>query len=167
MILLAALIVAAAVVWAARALGADIRAGRDARVDDRAALLLQLFAPAVAQAHGDPRVYVAWQPLARTARQLFPAEIALLDRAAGAAFPFAAADVQAAHAQWTADWLAWERAHDAEYKRRAAQAHAELAAGDASARARIDAVEQEKLDLYQRRYAEYVRIAKALQSIAS
>ena len=167
MILLAALIVAAAVVWGARALGADLRAARDARADDRAVVLLQLFAPAVAQAHSDPRVYVAWQPLARTARQLFPAETAALERAAGSAFPFAVADVQAAHAQWTADWLAWERTHDAEYKRRAAQAHAELATGDASARGRIDAVEQEKLDLYQRRYAEYVRIAKALQAIAS
>jgi hypothetical protein len=27
-------------------------------------------------------------------------------------------------------------------------------------------VESEKLDLYQRRYAEYVRIAKALQALA-
>jgi hypothetical protein len=32
-------------------------------------------------------------------------------------------------------------------------------------RARLDAVEQEKLEIYQRRYAEYVRVAKALQAL--
>jgi hypothetical protein len=32
-------------------------------------------------------------------------------------------------------------------------------------RARLDAIEREKLDLYQRRYAEYVRTAKALQTL--
>ena len=32
-------------------------------------------------------------------------------------------------------------------------------------RARLDAVESEKLDLYQRRYQEYVRVAKALQAL--
>jgi hypothetical protein len=32
-------------------------------------------------------------------------------------------------------------------------------------RARLDAVESEKLDLYQRRYADYVRVAKALQAL--
>ena len=34
-----------------------------------------------------------------------------------------------------------------------------------AARARLDAIEQEKLELYQRRYAEYVRVAKALQAL--
>ena len=74
--------------------------------------------------------------------------------------------IQAAPALWTADWLAWERTHDAEFKLKAALAAAELAAaGDSEvARGRVDAVEREKLDLYQRRYAEYVRVAKALQS---
>jgi hypothetical protein len=33
------------------------------------------------------------------------------------------------------------------------------------ARARLDAIEGEKLDLYQRRYADYVRTAKALQAL--
>jgi hypothetical protein len=32
-------------------------------------------------------------------------------------------------------------------------------------RAKLDAVEREKLDSYQRRYEEYVRIAKALQAL--
>jgi hypothetical protein len=34
------------------------------------------------------------------------------------------------------------------------------------ARARLDAVEREKLELYQRRYEEYVRVSKALQSLS-
>ena len=42
----------------------------------------------------------------------------------------------------------------------------ELAAGEsAMIRARLEAVEREKIDLYQRRYQEYVQIAKALQSL--
>ena len=111
-------------------------------------------------------MYLVWQPIAKLARELLPAEAAAIDRAAGATFPFTAADLQAAHAQWTADWLAWERAHDAEYKLKATIAAAELAAsGNADvARGKVDAVENEKLDRYQRRYAEYVRVAKALQS---
>jgi hypothetical protein len=52
---------------------------------------------------------------------------------------------------------------------KAAAAQAELLAsggsGTAAARARVDAVEREKLDLYQRRYGEYVRVAKALQAL--
>ena len=43
---------------------------------------------------------------------------------------------------------------------------APLAAGDsAMVRAHLEAVEREKLDLYQRRYQEYVQVAKALQSL--
>ena len=37
----------------------------------------------------------------------------------------------------------------------------------AQLRARLDAVEREKLDLYQRRYTDYVRVAKALQALLS
>ena len=40
-------------------------------------------------------------------------------------------------------------------------------AEDRLLRARLDAVEREKLDRYQRRYAEYVRVAKALQALSS
>jgi uncharacterized protein VirK/YbjX len=35
----------------------------------------------------------------------------------------------------------------------------------AAMRAALDAIENEKLESYQRRYAEYVQIAKALQSL--
>ena len=116
-----------------------------------------------------PRALLEWQPLARAARELFPEEFAALDRAAGAAFPFSAEAIQAAHARWTAEWLGWERSHDAEYKVKAAAVERELAASGGSpiVRARLEAVEREKLERYQRRYEEYVRTAKALQALTA
>ncbi len=167
MVVLASLIVAAAVAWAALHIVAELRAARDQTSRARAVALLELFAPAMAAVQADPRAFLVWQPIAKIVRELFPAESAALDGAAGGAFPFTQQQIQAAHAQWTADWLAWERMHDAEYKLKAVQAGAELtAAGNSdAARGKADAVEGEKLDLYQRRYAEYVRVAKALQAL--
>jgi hypothetical protein len=142
------------------------RPGEPTRI--RAAELLATFAPAVGAADGDPRAILAWQPVARTARQLFPEEFALLDRASGGSFPFTSERVQAAHARWTADWLAWERAHDGEYRVKAALIEHELAASGESPvlRARLESVDREKLEAYQRRYEEYIRVAKALQTLA-
>jgi hypothetical protein len=116
----------------------------------------------------DPRAILEWQPLAAASRKLFPQEFAELDAAFGGMFPFNRDQIQNAHAQWTADWLAWEAAHDVEYKLKAATIEGELASGGASRllRARLDAVEREKLDRYQRRYQEYVRVSKALQVLA-
>jgi hypothetical protein len=164
--LLPSLIIAAAVVVAAVRIAAAVQASRAERSRDRVAQLLSIFAPAVAAAT-DSRAILAWQPLARAARSLFPDEFARLDAAAGGGFPFTREHVQAAHAQWTAEWLAWERAHDSEYKLKAAAAEHDLAAAGPSPllRARVDAVEQEKLERYQRRYEEYVRVAKALQAM--
>jgi len=166
--LLASLIVAVAVAWAALQVVGELRAAREETARDRESALLALFAPAIAAAQADPRAYLVWQPIAKIARQMFPTESAALDRAAGGTFPFTAEQIQAAHAQWTADWLAWERLHDAEYKLKAAHAASELAtANDAGvARGKVDAIEREKLDLYQRRYSEYVRVAKALQALS-
>ena len=129
--------------------------------------LVSLFAPGVAAAVSDPRALLAWQPLAAAARKITPEAFAELDRAAGATFPFSSEQIQAAHSRWTADWLAWERTHDAEYKLKAAVAEAEVAASGASplARARFDTVEREKLEFYQQRYTEYVQTAKALQAL--
>ena len=167
MIPIAAAIVAAAIVWAAHALVSELRAVRTEATRTRTLAVLQTFSAGIAAAHTDPRALITWVPLARAARQLLPAEFALLDAAAGGSFPFSAERIQAAHAQWTAEWLAWERAHDAEYKLKAAVLERELAAGEsAMARARLEAVEREKLDLYQRRYQEYVQVAKALQSLS-
>ena len=96
-------------------------------------------------------------------------EFAQIDRASGFSFPFGVDRIQAAHAPWTADWLAWERTHDGEYKLKAAAVEEDLARSNGSSvvRARLEAVEREKLDLYQRRYAEYVRVARALQTLTT
>jgi hypothetical protein len=167
-VLAGAAIVAAAIVWAALRLRAGLTSFREDRVKARTEKLFGTFAPAIAAAAQDPQALLVWEPLARTARTLFPAEFAELDRAAGGAFPFAKERIQAAHAQWTAAWLAWERAHDAEFKLKAAALNHELASAEDQtlARARLDAVEQEKLTSYQRRYEEYVKVAKALQALA-
>ena len=159
-----ALFVAAAVVWAGLRIATAVQASRLDPVRTRALELIAMFASAGGAAAGDPRAILAWQPLARMARQMFPEEFKLIDQAAGGAFPFSHDQLQAAHAQWTADWLAWERTHDAEYKLKAAVVEQDIAVAGTSAvlRARLDAVESEKLDLYQRRYQEYVRVAKAL-----
>ena len=166
-LVLAALIVAAAIAFAAFRIAAEIRAGREAAARERALTILQAFTPGLEAARADPRAMLVWQPLAGAVRRLFPSECAMLDDAAGHAFPFPAEQVQTAHAQWTTNWLAWERAHDAEYKDRAAVAEQALAAsgGAPAARAHLDAIEREKLDLYQRKYQEYVQIARALQAL--
>jgi hypothetical protein len=168
-ILVASLIVAGAIAWAALQVVAELRAAREESSRARMLALVELFAPARTAAQQDPRAYLVWHPIATLARQVFPTETAALDRATGGTFPFSTADLQAAHAQWTTDWLAWERAHDAEYKLKAAEAAAQLAASGPSdvARGKVEAVENEKLDRYQRRYAEYVRVAKALQALQS
>lgn len=167
MILLASLIVGAAIVWSALRVASELRAARDARSREQAGMLLQLFAPVIAAAQADPRAFLVGQPIAAIARRIYPAESAVLDAAAGGTFPFTSAQLQAAHAQWTTEWLAWERTHDAEYKLKAAEAQAALIASASSdaARMKVDAVEREKLDVYQRRYAEYVRVSKALQAL--
>ena len=98
---------------------------------------------------------------------MFPKEFAALDKAAGATFPFSRERLEAVHSQWTADWLAWERAHDSEYKAKAVALEEQLAQsnGSPAVRARLDTVEREKLELYQRRYQEYVQVGKALQAL--
>jgi hypothetical protein len=167
-ILLSAFIVSAALVWAALQIVSEMRSARSGSGGhDRTMSLLALFAPAVASAQQDPRALLAWQPIARAARQLFPEDFAALDRAVAGTFPFSHDRIEAAHAQWTADWLGWELAHDTEYKLKAAVAEHELAGKDAGGlvRTKLDAIEREKLGLYQRRYAEYVQTAKALQAL--
>ena len=168
-LILSALFVSAAVVWAGLRIATAVQASRPDPTRARALELMAMFAPALSSAEGDPRAILVWQPLVRMARQMDPEAFAVIDQAAGGAFPFSHDRVQSAHAQWTADWLAWERTHDAEYKLRAAVVEQEIAAAGTSAvlRSRLDAVEREKLNLYQRRYQEYVRVAKALQALAT
>ncbi len=163
--ILSAVIVAAAVLWAGQRIAGALQ--RPAASDGQSASLLTAFAPAVVAAAADPRAVLAWQPLAAAARTLYPKEFAELDRAFGSTFPFSSEAIERAHARWTADWLAWEQRHDAEFKLRAATVEHELGGEVQSVfgRARLDAVEREKLALYQQHYEEYTRIAKGLQAL--
>jgi hypothetical protein len=167
LILGAAFIVAAAILAGAFRITRAVRASRPDPGRDRILDLMAMFAPALGAAAGDPRAILVWQPLARMARQMFPEEFARIDQAFGSEFPFNNDRLQSAHAKWTADWLGWERTHDSEYKLNAAIVEREIAASGTSTvlRARLDAIEREKLELYQRRYEEYVRVAKALQAL--
>ena len=153
--------------WIGREIVRGLKARREDASRARAIELLRVFSTGVAAAQGDPRALLTWQPLAATARRLLPDDFAALDKAAGRTFPFTDDDIQAAHARWTADWLSWERAHDAEFKLKASAAEHDVAASGGSPvlRAKVDAIEREKLDAYQRRYEEYVRVAKALQAL--
>ncbi len=165
--IVSALVVAAAIVWAGRLVAGEIKASRAAASRARSLEILTLLTPGMLACINDPRTLLVWQPLAMTVRRLFPDECATLDAAAGATFPFDTNQLEAAHARWTADWLAWERAHDAEFKLKAAAAESEMTVAGATPllRAQLDAVEREKLERYQRRYEEYVRTAKALQAL--
>jgi hypothetical protein len=166
-LIVCALIVAAAVAWAGRLVAARLET-RGASTD-RPLRIIEIFAPGIAAAAEDPRALLTWQPLALVARSQHPEDFAALDRAAGGTFPFSTEQIQAAHSRWTTTWLTWERNHDAEYKLKAALlvAEMEIAGATPALRARADAIEHEKLDAYQRRYEEYTRVAKALQSLSS
>jgi len=132
--------------------------------------LFTTFAPAAAAAQQDPKHLLVWYPLAQSSRKLFPDAFKDLDAAAGGAFPFTKEQLKAAHSRWTADWLAWERAHDAEYSLKTAQVQDEIdrVQGQASPllRTRLAAIEQQKLERYQQRYEEYIKTAKALAAFA-
>jgi hypothetical protein len=166
LIIVAALIVAVSVAWGARTIAGQVASRREEERRGRVLTILDLFAPAIAAVQQEPRALLVWQPLARSARRLFPEEFAAIDQASGGTFPFGTETLQSAHARWTADWLAWERSHDAACKRKALEVEHDAALTDPMVRrARLDAIEQEKLELYQRRYEEYVRVAKSLQSL--
>ena len=161
--ILAVLGAGAAAAWmVSRALAVSRAEGSRARVLQ----LMELFAPGLAAAD-DPRALLSWQPLAAAARKLYAEEFALLDQATGSTFPFSTEQIQAAHARWSAAWLAWEVTHDAEYKLKVAALEEELGAAGSSplVRARLEAVQREKLDRYQRRYEDYTRVSKALRKL--
>jgi len=156
MILLAIFIavVACAVTWT---IVVELKESRAEAARGRAIALMALFAPALDAAQRDPRALLVWEPLARRARAIAADDMRAIEQASGGPFPFSAEMVQSAHAKWTADWLAWEETHDAEYKLKASEAEHD--------RTKLDAVEREKLDRYQRRYEEYVRVSKGLQAL--
>jgi hypothetical protein len=130
---------------------------------------LDTFAAAQAAVLADPTQLVTWYPLAQAARKLDPGTFAALDAAAGGTFPFSREQVERAHARVSTDWLAWEQAHDEEYRVKAAAAEQDLgrASGEAAtlARARLERIQHEKIERYQQRYEAYIRTAKALQAL--
>jgi len=143
---------------------------RKRRTEAAVQSILATFGAAQATVQQDARLLLVWQPLAESARKLFPAAFAALDGATGHRFPFEKAAIERAHAKWTADWLAWEKTHNEEYRLKAATVEQEIgrAAGSdaaALAKARLDRVQHEKIERYQQRYEEYIRTAKALQAL--
>ena len=120
---------------------------------DAAASGLAICPGGLRQPRHDPKQLLVWYPLAEWSRKLFPDAFKHLDAAAGGVFPFSKEQLKAAHSRWTADWLAWERAHDAEYSLKTAQVQDEIdrAQGQASplSRTRLAAIEQQKLERYQ------------------
>ena len=162
-----ALAAVAAAIWFGAALVARRLVSR--RRDAQILGLLATFGPAAERAQADPRVLLAWYPLASAARRAFPAAFRTLEPGGEARFPFSAADLEAAHARWSTEWLDWERRQDVEHRARREALEAELGqATDETApplRARLEALEQEKLEQYQRRYEEYVRVSRALKQL--
>ena len=149
--------------------GAALIEMRRRRRDEILTSLLATFGPAVARVQVEPRELVAWANVAKTARALFPDAFQELDMARGARFPFPEAVIEATHARWTAQWLAWEREHDLEYKGKAIQVEADLESGSVEQTPRLQrrlaSIEQEKLQRYQERYEEYVRVGKAMSEL--
>ena len=143
------------------------RAQRREHSERIVALLLTTMAPAVARA--EPRELLAWRSAANGIRELFPEQVETIEARTGNRFPFPRALIEDAHARWTADWLAWERQHDIECRERVAALTAELNAvekgGAPAVRAKLDALEDEKLQDYQRRYEEYVRVGNGLVAL--
>ena len=132
--------------------------------------LLTTFGPACERARSDPRVLLAWYPVAVAARLAFPQAFMVLDGDGQRRFPFGQAEIEAAHARWSTEWLDWERRQDAEHRARREAVEAELGqATDETApplRARLEALEREKLEQYQHRYEEYVRVSRALKELS-
>lgn len=164
--LVAAIIVAAAIAAVGGQIVNEMKRRRREAVRARQLSIAALFAPALSAVEADPKALLTWQPMAKVLRAQFPEELTALDAAAGSTFPFSKDVIAAAHARWTTDWLSWERTHDATYKLKALEAQEHRESSESNVwRARIDAIEREKLDLYQRRYEEYVRVSKALEHL--
>jgi len=140
------------------------------RVDSTVQQMLSVFGAAAVAVEKDPAQLLVWYPYARNARLMFPEAFARLDSAFGRSFPFSKEHVQVAHARCSSEWLAWERAHDAEYSLQTAQVEDEIARSGSPAsallRTRLAAIEQRKLERYQQRYEEYIKTAKALAAFA-
>ncbi len=138
--------------------------------DETILQMLTTFASATVAVQQDPKQLLVWYPIAQASRKLFPDVFKTLDDASGGTFPFTKEQVKAAHARCSSEWLAWERAHDAEYSLKVAEVQDQIdrAQGPPSVllRTRLAAIEQQKLERYQQRYEEYVKTAKALAAFS-
>jgi hypothetical protein len=163
---LVALSVAGVIAALGLAIARELRAFRS---ESARHAMLGTFGPAKAAVQGDPTLLLTWYPLAQAARKLDPSTFATLDAAMGGTFPFTREQVERAHARISSEWLAWEQAHDEEYRVKGAAAEQEMAglSGDAArlAKARLDRIQHEKIERYQQRYEVYIRTAKALQAL--
>lgn len=140
---------------------------RERRRDAQVLELLATFGPVVERARTAPQTLLTWFPIAVTARRAFPDAFDTLDGDAAHRFPFSSAQLESAHATWTTEWLAWEGAHDADYRRRSEVMEATAATGadgDAT-RSGLELLERERLETYQRRYETYVKVSKALAAL--
>jgi len=140
---------------------------RGRRRDAQFLELLATFGPVVERARSDPRVLLAWYPVAQAARMAFPESFAAIEQDGPGRFPFGPKEVEAAHARWTADWLEWEENQDAEHRQQVEILETENGPStDAESRRVLEALEREKLGRYQRRYEDYVRISRSLSELA-
>ena len=74
----------------------------------------------IASAASDPRAFLIWQrspPHGSSIPRRSPCSTWRRRHV-----PFTVDQLQAAHARWSTDWLAWERLHDGEHKLKAAMA---------------------------------------------
>ena len=142
---------------------------RKQRRDAQLLGLLATFAPIAKEARSDPRLLLVHYPAVVAARRCFPEAFAALEEPQSKSFPLGSLEIEEAHARWTAEWLEWEQRHESEYQRKAAVLNAELVnttdARMPALRAELEAVEQQKLDLYQHRYEEYVGVSRALAKL--
>ena len=140
------------------------------RRDRQIQALVATFGSLAAQAREHPRRLLAWHPIAEQTRQLFPDAFRALESVDGKRFPFSKELIESVEAKWTAEWLEWERNNDTEYRAQSAAIEATLEKAEASAtqaaRARLDTLERDRLEQYQRRYQEYVEVSRGLAALA-
>ena len=142
---------------------------RKQRKDAQVLGLLSTFASTAKEVRSDPRLLLVHYPVVVAARRCFPDAFSALEEPQSKSFPLGSLEIEEAHARWTAEWLEWERSHESEYQRKAAVLNSELVnttdARMPALRAELEAVEQQKLDLYQHRYEEYVGVSRALAKL--
>ena len=134
-----------------------------------AAMFVTGLVPVVARS--DPQELIAWSGAIGMARAMYPEIVENLDAASGGQFPFTSELIEKAHSKWTTEWLSWERKHDTEFKERTREVLAHSGSfGDSMSqgdRAKLDSIEDDKLQSYQRKYEEYIRIGNALSALSA